>query len=385
MLIKITNLSQPEVFKNYSARYKIFRDVYGYGLIGIELNNINAALAETVQKIVLREKEICYKASGQKTKYVDLLIPGFLDKLKEIARKIVSHGDEDIGYKIINVIKNYEEYDAKVYQIGNRTFNFNKSYVMGVLNVTPDSFSDGGKFHKPDDAFKYAEEMLGNGVDIIDVGGESSRPGSEPVSPESELKRVMPVIEKILKNYPETILSIDTTKKIVAEEALRAGVKIVNEISGFTFDPSMIDVVKKYNAAGIVMHMKGIPADMQNNPVYEDVVKEVYDFLSQQALKLSKKGINKIFIDPGIGFGKRVEDNVELLRRLEDFKSMGYPILIGVSRKSFIGKILELDVDKRDIPSAVIESLAIRYGARIIRTHNSKIGVQTSKLTEILT
>ncbi len=384
MLIKITNLSQPDVFKNYSTRYKIFRDVYSYGLIGIELYNVNSTLAETVQKLVLREKEICYKASGTKSKTVDLLIPGFLDKLKEVARKIVSHGDEDVGYKIINVIKNYEEYDAKVYQIGNCTFNFGKSYVMGVLNVTPDSFSDGGKFQKPDDAFKYAEEMFAIGVDLIDVGGESSRPGSEPVSVETELKRVMPVIEKIIAKYPDAVLSIDTTKKIVAEEALKAGAKIVNDISGFTFDPSIIDVVKKFNAAAIVMHMKGTPADMQNNPVYEDVVKEVYDFLYHQTLKLSKKGISKIFIDPGIGFGKRVEDNIDLLRRLEDFKSMGFPILIGVSRKSFIGKILELDVDKRDIPSAVIESLAIRNGARVIRTHNTKIGVQASKLTDIL-
>ena len=271
------------------------------------------------------------------------------------------------------------------YIIGDRKFIFENSYVMGILNVTDDSFSDGGKYYSTENAVKHAFEMIEDGADFIDIGGESTRPGAEVISAEEEIKRVIPVIENILEAKSDTIISVDTTKSTVAEAALQKGAKVINDISGFSFDPKIIDVVKKYDAAYVLMHMKGNPKDMQNNPYYDDVIEEIYNFLFNKLKVLKDAGISKILIDPGIGFGKRIEDNFEILKRLEDFKSLGYPILIGASRKSFIGKILNLDVDNRDTATSIIESLAIKNGARVIRTHNVKNGVQVCKLLKQLT
>jgi dihydropteroate synthase len=252
------------------------------------------------------------------------------------------------------------------FEIGKRNFDFKYAYVMGIVNVTPDSFSDGGQFIDKDNAVIHALEMIEDGVDIIDVGGESTRPGSEPVSEADELNRVIPVIKEILKKKPDTILSIDTTKARVAEEALKSGALIVNDISGGTFEPEIFNVVKEFNAAIILMHIKGKPKTMQSSPVYSDVVSEVYS--------------DKIIVDPGIGFGKRTEDNLTIIERLEDLKSLGFTIMIGLSRKSFIGNILNLPVEDRDDATNALNLFAISKGARIIRTHNVKLAVQTCKL-----
>ncbi len=379
MIIQIINLSDIEVFRKYSSRYKIFRDVHTIDLLALEIRDVEAKLAERVKKIILKEREICYK-STRENKNVDLLVTASVTNFKELSRKILAIGDEDLGYRVVNVIKKLEEYDNKSYTIGKRKFIFDRPYVMGVLNVTEDSFSDGGLYLKTEDAVKRALEMINDGADIIDVGGESSRPGSEGITAEEETGRVIPVIEKILKEKPDTIISVDTTKSSVAEKALKSGAQIVNDISGFNFDPAIVGVVKKYEAAYVLMHIKGTPKDMQKDPHYDDVVSEIYDYLFEKITILKTAGISKIFVDPGIGFGKRTEDNFELLRRLTDFKSLGYPILIGASRKSFIGNILNLDIDNRDMPTSVIESVAIKNGARIIRTHNVKNGVQVCKL-----
>ncbi len=379
MIIQIINLSDIEVFRKYSARYKIFREVYTIDLLGLEIRDVEAKLADKIKKIILKEREICYK-STRENKNVDLLVTASVTNFKELSKKILAAGDEDLGYKVVNVIKKFEEYDNKIYTIGKRKFAFNRPYVMGILNVTDNSFSDGGLYLKTEDAVKHAIEMINDGADIIDVGGESSRPGSEGITAEAETERVIPVIENVLKEKPDAIISIDTTKSSVAEKALKSGAKIVNDISGFNFDPAIVEVVKKHEAAYVLMHIKGTPKDMQTNPHYNDVVSEIYDYLFEKITVLKTIGISKIFVDPGIGFGKRTEDNFELLRRLADFKSLGCPILIGVSRKSFIGNTLNLDVDKRDTPTTVVESVAIKNGARIIRTHNVKNGVQVCKL-----
>ena len=266
------------------------------------------------------------------------------------------------------------------YKIGKRIFDFKFAYVMGILNVTTDSFSDGGNYFDKNKAFGHAIEMLGSGADIIDIGGESTRPGSEPISEEEELNRVIPVIKEILKLKPEAILSIDTTKANVAEEALRNGALIVNDISGGTFDPQIFEVISKYNASMIIMHIKGKPKSMQLSPEYSDVVSEVYEYLLKQSSFAADHGIENIIVDPGIGFGKRLQDNLRLINRLEEFQSLDFPILIGLSRKSFIGNILNLSVDERDNPSNSMNMFALTKGARIIRTHNVKQGIQTCKL-----
>ncbi len=270
------------------------------------------------------------------------------------------------------------------YIIGNRRFVFDSAYVMGILNVTDDSFSDGGKYYSTENAVKHALGMIEDGADFIDIGGESTRPGAGAISVVEEIDRVIPVIESVLKEKPDAIISVDTTKSSVAEAALQNGAKIINDVSAFNFDPKIMDIVKKYDAAYVLMHMKGNPKDMQRAPYYDDVIKEIYNFLYDKLKILGNAGISKIFVDPGIGFGKRIEDNFEILKRLEDFKSLGYPILVGASRKSFIGKTLNLDVDKRDTATSIIESLAIKNGARIIRTHNVMNGMQVCKLLKQL-
>ena len=278
------------------------------------------------------------------------------------------------------VINHSKENNSLKYNIGKNTFDFNFAYVMGILNVTSDSFSDGGLFINKEDAVRHALKMIESGADIIDIGGESTRPGSEPVSETEELERVIPVIDEILDLKPEAIISIDTTKTNVARQALKHGALIVNDISGGTFEPNIFEVVSEFNAVMILMHIKGKPKTMQVSPEYSDVFTEVYDYLGKQSSIATEHGIEKIIVDPGIGFGKRLEHNLSLINRLEDFKSLGFPILIGLSRKSFIGNILNLPVEERDDATNSMNILALSKGARIIRTHNIKQANQTCKL-----
>jgi dihydropteroate synthase len=267
-----------------------------------------------------------------------------------------------------------------VYDLNGIKVDFNKPKIMGILNTTPDSFSDGGKYFNTDKAIEHALQMLEDGADIIDIGGESTRPGSEPVNVDEEINRTIPVVEK-LKNFKnDIVISIDTTKSDVAEEAMKSGSSIINDISGLTFDENMISVAKKFNAAVVIMHIKGNPKTMQDNPYYNDVVKEVKDFLAVQSQNAKKSGVEKIIIDPGIGFGKRIDDNFTLIKNLNEFESLGFPIMIGLSRKSFIGKTLELDIAERDIPTVVLEGISVIKSARIIRTHNVKYCAQMVKL-----
>ena len=380
MIVQILNLSHKKVFDKHSVLYSIYREVYRLGLLALEISMLPKGLALKTQKIVLNEGEICYKSIENESEKMSLLITGSLGELFNLARKILTAGDEELGFALLNCINNYEKYDEKSYKIGEHVFNFKNAYVMGILNVTKDSFSDGGKYSNTKDAVKHAFDMLEKGADIIDIGGESTKPGSESIDVKNEIDRVLPIIKKILKKKPETLISVDTTKSKVAKLALEAGAKIINDINAYKADPELINVVKKYNSAYILMHMQGTPKNMQNKPHYTDVVKEIYNFLFEKSQAIKRMGINSLFIDPGIGFGKSVEDNFEILKRLEDFKSIGYPILIGASRKSFIGKTLKLEVNERDTASAIVEALAVRNGAKIIRTHNVENGVQICKL-----
>jgi dihydropteroate synthase len=255
-------------------------------------------------------------------------------------------------------------------ELRGRTIEIDDIISMGILNVTPDSFSDGGRYLNTRDAVARGLELLDEGADILDIGGESTRPGADQVPSAEELSRVIPVIEGILNERPESILSIDTTKPEVADKAMAAGCRIINDISACTSDEKMFEVASRHNAALVLMHMKGNPKNMQDDPSYADVISEVHEFLSARTEKARKFNIKNIIIDPGIGFGKRLIDNYELLDRLEEFKCLGYPILVGVSRKSLLGKSLNLGIDNRDIATVITESLAIKNGARIIRTHN---------------
>lgn len=384
MNIQVINISFPEVFQRYSKKYNIFREFYEYGLSALELRNISFEHASDIQKIILEKKEICYKSRNDSGEFTDLLVLGNLSSFKQLAKEILARGKEDLGYKISSVLRNYSDYDHLSIRIGEKDYKLSENYVVGILNVTPDSFSDGGKFLNKEQAINHAAELIKDGADIIDIGGESTRPGSEQVPLEIELQRVIPVIEEIKKQFPNVCLSIDTTKHEVALEALRKGVSIINDISGGYFDPKILEVTKKYNAAFVVMHLSGTPKDMQQNPFYEDVVSEVYDNLQGKIKAAKKAGIKNILVDPGIGFGKRVKDNFELIKRLDEFKCLGMPIFIGLSRKSFLGKSLNLEVAERENATTIAETLAVKNGARFIRTHNCKNAVQAKQLFKYL-
>jgi dihydropteroate synthase len=243
--------------------------------------------------------------------------------------------------------------------------------VMGILNVTPDSFSDGGYFYSIDKAVAQGILMAEQGADIIDVGGESTRPGAVPVEAKEEARRVIPVIEK-LKAKINLPISIDSRKADVAEKACLAGASIINDVSALKHDARIAEVAQRFNAYLILMHMRGTPETMQDKPHYDDLVGEITDFLGEAAQQAKSYGLpaKKIIIDPGIGFGKTVEHNFRIIKNIPKFARLGYPVLIGPSRKSFIGKTLNLPVEKRLEGSLAAAVSAAIYGADIIRVHD---------------
>lgn len=260
-----------------------------------------------------------------------------------------------------------------------------RTQVMGVLNRTPDSFSDGGKFMDENAALAHAKKMAADGADIIDVGGESTRPGSEPVSVREELRRTAPLIEKLSQEV-EAAISIDTSKHEVALAAIRAGATIVNDVTGLKSDPDMAKVVADSGAAVCVMHMKGAPKDMQENPSYSDLMAEIIEGLRQSIEIALDAGVSpdKIIIDPGIGFGKTVRHNLTIVKRLSELKTLEKPILIGVSRKSFIGNILDRGPEDRLMGTAAAAAVSIMNGANIIRVHDVRELTDVARMTDEL-
>ncbi len=248
-----------------------------------------------------------------------------------------------------------------------------KVVVMGILNLTPDSFYDGGRYTRETQALRGVEQMIEEGADIIDVGGESVRPGAEPISLDEELSRVIPVIEKVRRLFPITI-SIDTYKAEVARQAIEEGADMVNDISGLQFDPDLRKIVARYGVPVILMHIKGTPKNMQDNPRYHSLMKEIISYLRKSIKLAEEAGVDpaRIIVDPGIGFGKTTAHNLEILRRLEELKVLGKPILVGLSRKSFIGNVLGLPQEERLEGGLAAISIAILGGARIVRTHDVK-------------
>jgi len=244
---------------------------------------------------------------------------------------------------------------------------------MGILNVTTDSFSDGGQFIQKDNAIDHALEMEKSGADIIDIGGESTRPGAEPVTMEEELDRVIPIIED-LRYISDVCISIDTYKASVAEKALAAGADMVNDISGLQFDKKMVKIIKEKNVPVIIMHIKGTPRNMQQDPHYENLMEEIVAYFQDRVEFCHEHGIKneKIILDPGIGFGKRLQDNFELLRELKQISDLGFPVLSGPSRKSFIGLTLDLQVDERVEGTAAAVTASILNGTKIVRVHDVK-------------
>ncbi len=268
--------------------------------------------------------------------------------------------------------------------LGSRRFDLSsRTHIMGVVNVTPDSFSDGGRLPSTDEAVSFARRLANDGADILDVGGESTRPGATPVTAEEELARVVPVIERLAREC-DAAISVDTTKPDVARAAVEAGATLVNDISAGTGDPSMIPFVARSGAAFVAMHMRGTPTTMQDGPAYNDVVLEVTRFLIDRALAAKREGVSQVIIDPGIGFGKTLEHNLRLIREIPVLLATGYPVLVGPSRKSFIGGVLDLPVEDRLEGTAAAVAACVFAGAQIVRVHDVKAMKRVARMCDAL-
>ncbi|BAW95203.1 dihydropteroate synthase [[Synechococcus] sp. NIES-970] len=269
----------------------------------------------------------------------------------------------------------------------NQTFTWgDRTYVMGILNVTPDSFSDGGQFNSVASALAQAEKMVAAGIDILDIGGQSTRPGSAQISLEEELERTIPVIQAIRGRF-QTIISIDTTRAAVAQQAIAAGADIINDISGATFDDQMLTVVKKLAVPIILMHIRGTPETMQSLTDYQDLMADLKTFFQARIDAALVLGIppKHLILDPGIGFAKTALQNYDLIRHLQDFRDLGYPLLVGPSRKSFIGHILnESDPTKRVWGTAAACAGAIAFGADILRVHDGPEMIDVAKIADAI-
>jgi len=311
------------------------------GVVNCSVDESDALLMGTEKQILRLAESLAYQPFG-------------LPSLGEELRKI-------IGPKPTTLI------------CAGRELSLERPLVMGILNVTPDSFSDGGEFFDAETAVARAREILDQGTDIIDVGGESTRPGSAYVDEDEELRRVMPVVEAVAS---DTVVSIDTRKSAVARKALDAGAAMVNDVSAGRDDPGVAGAAAEFGAALVLMHMLGTPADMQVDPRYDDVVSEVRDFLAERAEWVRSEGVESVVVDPGIGFGKTLDHNLELLRNIPAITDLGYPVLVGHSRKSFIEKLLGLPVEERLASSLAVAVEATRRGANILRVHDVKETVE---------
>ncbi len=336
--------------------------------------------SENPEPVFLCAQKSCVSVFSNGGRYV---LCGSEANIRNMCHQLVSYPEtKQLAREILeNLIryrkKNFQiQYNRKILPLGLKTA------IMGVLNVTPDSFSDGGLYEKPEDALRKAVQMYEEGAEIIDIGGESTRPGSERISVEEELRRVLPVLRIVRKELPDVWISIDTYKSEVAKACLEEGADIINDISGGTFDKNMYKVISEYNCPYVINHIKGRPETWKSEPIiYEDVVAEIVSWFGSRIRKLKETGYKReenIILDPGIGFGKLPEHNVEIISRFEEFKIFGKPLMVGVSRKSFIGLILEGFLNKKTLPrerlygSLGAVAPAVLKGTQIVRVHDVK-------------
>ncbi len=256
--------------------------------------------------------------------------------------------------------------------------------IMGILNVTPDSFFDGGKYTEELHWLEHTKQMTDAGADIIDVGAYSTRPGAKDISETEELQRLIKVIQSLRKHFPTLLISADTFRANVAKQAVDAGANIINDISGGTMDSKMFETIAKLDVAYILMHIQGTPQTMQENPIYDNVVKEVHTFFAEKIKQLKDLGVKKVILDPGFGFGKNVEHNFLLLKNLEQFQAYNFPILAGISRKSMINKLLNISSKESLNGTNILNIIALQNGAKILRVHDVKEAMEVVKFFEYL-
>ena len=356
----------------------------------IKLQRVRPPAANIIKQEMLSfggEAATAYGAINNSVESTDLLIFGTLKQINLLVEKLKLHqfGLPQLAAEIKTSLENYEA-KPRAMRFRSQNFDFGqRTYLMGILNVTPDSFSDGGQYLTADQAVAQAKQLVADGADIIDVGGESTRPGAAEVSVDEEKRRVLPVIERLARET-DTIISIDSTKAEVVAAALAAGASMVNDISGFRADPRLVKIVAEAGCPICLMHRRGTPKEMQINPVYHDLMNEIIEYLSEGLEIAKKSGIlpEQIIVDPGIGFGKSLEHNLEIMKRLKELKVLGCPVLVGTSRKSFIGKVLDLPVDDRSEGTAATVALAIAGGADFIRVHDIKAMARVARMTDTI-
>ena len=276
----------------------------------------------------------------------------------------------------------FAEYKPYSLKIKNIPYSITRPQVMGILNTTDDSFYDGGKYHTIDKALFRCEDMLHEGANIIDIGGQSTRPGADLITENEEIRRTAPVIDAIIKRFPDCIISIDTFRAAVANHAVRAGAAIINDVSAGDDDEDMVKTVSRLQVPYIAMHKKGLPKTMQDQPQYENILQEVKFYLENKVKLYQNAGIEDIVLDPGFGFGKTLDDNYHLLKHLETFHTINCPLLVGVSRKSMVWKLLSTEPSKALNGSTALHMLALAKGAHILRVHDVKEAVECVKIAE---
>ena len=260
-----------------------------------------------------------------------------------------------------------------------------RTIIMGIVNVTPDSFSDGGVYFEPENAIRHALELAHEGADILDFGAESTRPGAKAVSPDEQLRRLQPVIREVRKTV-DVPISIDTTSARVAADLIDDGADVINDISGMQFDPDMAEVASQKGCPVVIMHIQGTPRTMQKDPTYKDVISDIYQYFQERIQYATGRGISEqnIILDPGIGFGKTIEHNYRIIRELNEFSTLNKPLLIGASRKSFIGKTLDVGMDERVEGSLAVAAISIMNGARILRVHDVQATVRVALMVDAI-
>nr|WP_207730216.1 dihydropteroate synthase [Clostridium botulinum] len=316
----------------------------------------------------------------------DIILLGTKRQYKKLLQKLkcmTFFRIEEIVGELENYIKNNG--DVKTVLKDGREINYENLKVMGIINCTPDSFYEGSRKDSIEEALKTAEKMLKEGAEILDIGGESTRPGSDPVDEEEEIKRVVPVIREIKNKFKDVIISIDTYRANTAKAAIEAGADIVNDISAMKYDENMVKVVKEYDVPVILMHVKGKPKDMQVEPAYGDLMKEIHLYFNERIDYCKAHGISddKIILDPGIGFGKTVEHNLKIMNRIEELKSFNLPVLLAASRKATIGKVLgNLPAEERLEGTIALSCLAVDAGIQMVRVHDVKENIRAIRMLE---
>lgn len=348
--------------------------------LNIKIKNIRLPAANILKQEMLSLGADAAVAKGVvvgKDELSDLILAGSLNQFNKLEKKLQRQswfGLEEIRERIKLIVQSHQTEQKVFLQIRDNMFYSDKCYIMGILNITPDSFSDGNVFFEHNKAVEHCLKMIDDGVDIIDIGGESSRSKSDPIGSKEEMRRILPIIDAI-RSKTNIPISVDTYRKETAIAALDAGADMINDISALRFDEFLADsLIERKNIPIVLMHMKGEPKTMQDNPFYEDVIDEIMCFFEERIHYCEQIGIAKerLILDPGIGFGKRLEDNLNIIHNLSAFKSLGCPVLLGASRKAFINQIYQSSPKERLMGTLASTALAIQKGVNFLRVHDVK-------------